>query len=275
MVLLNLLSKKPELHLIVAHFDHGIREDSAEDRRLVQNAAKDLHMPFVYDEGRLGAGASEATAREARYAFLRKVQSQTHARAIITAHHQDDSIETAILNIVRGTGRKGLSALHSNVHIKRPLLKVPKSEIIEYAQAQGVRWREDSTNEDDSYRRNYIRQHIVPKMSAEQRQTFVQYIDNLEKLNKEIESLVLVQLHTQSTAKCLDRHYFNMLPYDVSLECMAEWLRHAGMRSFDAKVLHRVVVFAKTLPSGKQIDIGQSYYITVENHILALKQRDR
>lgn len=275
MVLLDLLSKRSELHLIVAHFDHGIREDSAEDRRLVQRIAKELHIPFVYDEGQLGAEASEATARDARYTFLRKVQSQTHARAIITAHHQDDSIETAILNLLRGTGRKGVSALHDNPYVKRPLLKSTKDEIIEYAQMHEVKWREDSTNKDDSYKRNYIRQHIVPRMNTEQRQMFVQYIGNLEKLNKEIEAAMLLQLHTQSTTRCLDRRYFNMLPYKVSLECMAAWLRYAGMRSFDAKVLHRVVVFAKTLAPGRQIDIGRGYYIDVEDHILALKQRDR
>src|SRR5690606_5271626 len=88
MVLLDLLRQKPKLELIVAHFDHGIRPDSAEDRKLVQRVAKHYDLPFVYAEGKLGPKASEALAREARYAFLRRVQAEQGAEAIITAHHQ-------------------------------------------------------------------------------------------------------------------------------------------------------------------------------------------
>src|SRR5882724_1815869 len=97
--------------LTVAHFDHGIRSDSAEDRQLVQAIARQYGLPFVYDEGRLGPGASEATARQARYSFLHQVLGASGARAIMTAHHQDDVLETAIFNLIRGTGRKGLTSL--------------------------------------------------------------------------------------------------------------------------------------------------------------------
>src|ERR1019366_2308598 len=64
--LLHLLQGQPGVKLIVAHFDHGIREDSPEDRRLVQDAARNYRLPFVYDTGGLGVGTSEATARTAR-----------------------------------------------------------------------------------------------------------------------------------------------------------------------------------------------------------------
>jgi tRNA(Ile)-lysidine synthetase-like protein len=110
-VLLDALSKLPNLELVVAHLDHGIREDSIEDRRFVASLAASYGLVFEYGEGRLGSGASEATAREARYNFLRGVKMKHDAKAIITAHHQDDLIETAILNMLRGTGRKGLTSL--------------------------------------------------------------------------------------------------------------------------------------------------------------------
>src|SRR5665213_799396 len=109
--LLHILQAQPGVRLIVAHFDHGIREDSVEDRRLVQNVAREYRLPFVYDAGNLGVDTSEAAARQARYRFLRRVQQASGARAIVTAHHQDDLLETAILNLLRGTGRKGLTAL--------------------------------------------------------------------------------------------------------------------------------------------------------------------
>src|SRR3990172_5722177 len=113
-VLLHLLVQKGQraegrgqskYNFIVAHFDHGIREDSKLDRELVQELAKKYNLPFVYNQGNLGPKASEATARDARYAFLNKVKDSVSAQAIITAHHQDDVLETAIINLLRGTNR--------------------------------------------------------------------------------------------------------------------------------------------------------------------------
>src|SRR5437764_343012 len=111
--LLDMLARSDDLKLVVAHFDHGIRKDSAKDRKFVEDLAKNYDLPFVYEEGHLGSGTSEAVARGARYDFLHRVKKSHGAQAIITAHHQDDVLETAIINLLRGTGRKGLTSLTS------------------------------------------------------------------------------------------------------------------------------------------------------------------
>src|ERR1700712_59168 len=85
MVLLHVLAQQPGLQLVVAHLDHGIRTDSAQDRQLVQKTARRLDVPFVYHEAKLGSDASEAAARQARYQFLRTAQQAAGARAIVTA----------------------------------------------------------------------------------------------------------------------------------------------------------------------------------------------
>src|SRR5689334_6585659 len=102
MALLHMLNSRPDLKLTVAHFDHGIRDDSAQDLLLVEKVAKSYGRPFVFKAGRLGPDASEAGARTARYRFLRQVLRDCGAKAIITGHHQDDLLETAILNMLRG-----------------------------------------------------------------------------------------------------------------------------------------------------------------------------
>src|SRR5438309_11792005 len=79
MVLLDLLAAQPGIELIVAHFDHGIREDADADRQLVEAAATRYGLPFVAARGQLGAQASEATAREARYRFLQQVRQEQGA----------------------------------------------------------------------------------------------------------------------------------------------------------------------------------------------------
>ncbi len=119
--LLHALTSDKSLHLIVAHFDHGIRDDSALDAKFVANLARELGLSFVTQRVKLGFEASEAVARKHRYKFLHRACIENNADAIVTAHHQDDVIETAIINTLRGTKRRGLISLKSTELIKRPL----------------------------------------------------------------------------------------------------------------------------------------------------------
>ena len=275
MVLLDLLTRQPGLKLTVAHYDHGIREDSGQDRLFVQKTAKQLKLPFVYQEGDLGAAASEAKARNARYKFLHGARQAANAKAIITAHHQDDAIETAIINLLRGSGRKGLSALKSQNYIIRPLLDWPKSVIIKYAKHKDIKWCEDPTNQDTKYLRNHIRHNIVPKLSTAQRRQLIWHLDNLARLNNEIDTVFINHLHTQPAARKLDRHYFVMLPHKQAVELLAVWLRAQGILNFDKKLLEKIVTNAKTLSAGKRIGINAAHTIKVSKEHLALVHQER
>jgi tRNA(Ile)-lysidine synthetase-like protein len=274
-VLLDLLQRQPELNITVAHFDHGIRDDSAEDRKLAGELAAKYKLPFVYDEGHLGPAASESEAREARYRFLHTVRQNIQAAAIITAHHQDDVLETALLNLLRGTGRKGLTSLQSTDHIKRPLLHVPKHQLINYAKANGLKWREDSTNLDTRYRRNYVRSQLMTQLTAMQRHKLLAHIRYLQQLNHKIDRHIAEQLLLQPAANHLERSYFVKLPHSVSKEVLAAWLRQNGVRQFDRKGLERIVVAMKTYAPNQAIDVNQEYTVEVGKEILALKPRDR
>jgi tRNA(Ile)-lysidine synthetase-like protein len=274
-VLLDILARQEGAQLIVAHFDHGIREDSGDDRLFVQRLAGKYGLPFVFDIGNLGKNASEAAAREARYVFLRRVKLAADARAIILAHHEDDLLETAILNMLRGTGRKGLSSLKSTTEIYRPLLHTPKANIIDYARAHGLEWHEDSTNVDTKYLRNHIRHNILSRFDAPAREHLKQLVSNMQATNEELDKLLANQLQVQPSEDMLDRRWFVMLPHDVAREVMALWLRLHDIRDFDKKTIERLVAQAKTLPNNKQIDIDAAYVILVKPGILALARRDR
>jgi len=274
-VLLHMLTRMPNMQLIMAHFDHGIREDSAEDRRLVEQLSQVYKLPFVYDEGKLGSKASEAVARNARYAFLRNARNKSRSRAIITAHHQDDVIETALLNLLRGTGRKGLGSLRSTDGIVRPLLNIPKAELIVYAKAHNLQWREDSTNFDETYKRNYVRHNLVPKLTSKQREELLTYITRIHDINHKIDTELANHLHVQPNATQLNRRYFTQLPHSIAKEMLAAWLRRAGIRDFDSRALQRIVVGAKTLDTGANIDIDARYKLVINKSNLALELRDR
>ncbi|HUB93771.1 MAG TPA: tRNA lysidine(34) synthetase TilS [Verrucomicrobiae bacterium] len=273
--LLDLLTQLPGLYLVVAHYEHGIRNDSLEDLYLVRELAHGYGLPFVYRRGYLGHNASEAVARQARYEFLHHALRASGSRAIITAHHQDDLLETTVLNLLRGTGRRGLSSLKSTDVIKRPLLHLTKDELTRYAEQEKLRWREDSTNADERYLRNYIRHRIMPRFASSDKEALLALIEQTADLNKRIEQQAANYLHVQPASGTLDRYSFIMLPHAVAREIIAEWLLSNTGAELSRKLIERLVVAAKTNRSGSRIDINAGYLLEIGRSRLALKHRER
>lgn len=150
--------------LVAAHLDHAMHPSSAGTRAWVVGVCRAWGVPLVHE--RLEeAPASEAAARDARYRFLERVRAGADAAGIVTAHHADDQAETVLFRILRGAGARGLSGMRSvRGRIHRPLLEVRRREIRSYAEAAGLRWREDPTNRDVRYARNRIRHHGIPAL---------------------------------------------------------------------------------------------------------------
>lgn len=265
----------PNHKFIVAHFDHGIRDNSAEDRKLVQHIAKSHKLPFVHKNGRLGPNTSSAQARKARYDFLHQTLQASNARAIITAHHQDDLLETAILNLLRGTGRRGLTSLKSSDIIIRPLLGYTKSHLKEYAASRSLAWREDPSNNTDRYTRNYIRHHILPKFSEGHKAQMLILIKDLQMLNEEADRHIVNMLHSQPGLSMLNRRWFINLPHDISKEVAHAWLQRHNIRNLNRKTIERLIVQMKTGRPGVFADIDRQYILNISKDLLALKHRDR
>lgn len=155
-VLLDFLSRQQRYELVMAHFEHGIRgEASQADARFVEYLSQKYRVKYEIGYGNLSKSASEADAREKRYAFLKGVASKYGGR-IVTAHHLDDLVETVAINLVRGTGWRGL-AVFGNASLLRPLLRYQKSELYDYALRHRLEWVEDETNRTDAYLRNRLR----------------------------------------------------------------------------------------------------------------------
>jgi tRNA(Ile)-lysidine synthase len=273
MVLLDVLRLRQAIELVVAHFDHGIRPDSGEDEKLVAATAKSLALPYVTRQGKLGIGASEAVARKARYAFLEDVRQSHGARAIITAHHQDDLLETVIINLLRGTNRKGLSSLRSSDDLVRPLLGNTKAELRQYAAEHRLEWREDSTNENEQYLRNYVRKQLMTKLGSEQRAQLLAIGQQAARLNdvldRQLASLLPEDVST------LERTSIIRLPHTAARELTATWLRANGLTNFDRKTLERLVVAAKTAQPGSQVPVIENWVIQLSKKHLALRCIER
>lgn len=271
--LLDMLAKTPYYRLTVAHFDHGIREDSSIDGEFVKALSNKYGLNFISAEGKLGPQASEAEAREARYSFLRQAVIDSNSSALITAHHMDDRLETLIINLIRGTGRKGLTSLQETENTKRPLLKVNKQELKEYAHKHNLSWREDSTNSDDRYLRNYVRIHLLPKLSEADRERLIAIMERQTELNSEIDAYF--SLLIKNDLSILDRGTVNGLPFKESKELIAAWLRLNNLVNFDRKTIERLTTAAKTKRPGAKIDVNKLTHMSVEKDYLALNARER
>lgn len=274
-VLLDLLTKsKPRSRLLVAHLDHGIRPQSAADAEFVEELAGKYGLPFFTHKARLGPGASEADARQARYAFLKRVANQNRARAVVTAHHLDDLLETMILNFRRGGRRRGLASLRSEEGLRRPLLMFSKRELATYAEQQRLTWREDFSNLDLKYARNFVRQEIMPRLDGAARQKLRQLYLELKDANEELDDFLADYLRYKSyrrAGRVFSRRWFNSLSHDQACEVVATWLRRAPVSDYNQGQIVYIVVKLKTLPPGKIIVVSPQQRIELTKRSLRLQ----
>ena len=216
-VLLDMLAKKHE-NILVAHFDHGIRKDSKEDAIFVRQLAVKYGVKFFTKREELGANASEEKARRARYKFLRELSEKQNA-TIVTAHHLDDVVETIIINMVRGTGWRGLAVLNAE-DIYRPLINFKKQEIINYAKQNNLKWREDSTNSLNVYMRNIVRHKI--DLSNEQKNELQILHQEQIRLAEEIKSEVTSLLKSIKNDNKISRYFINSIDQASAYEIIRE-----------------------------------------------------
>lgn len=254
-VLLHLLTRLQNIKLVIAHFDHGIRHNSSEDTLFVAGLADKHGLKFVTESAELGKDASEETARNFRYDFLFKIASDIQADGVITAHHQDDAIETCFINITRGTGRHGLSSLKNRPGLYRPMLGVRKNDIINFAKTNKLEWREDQTNSDTKYLRNNLRLNVIPKMSEVDRNNVITIIENSNDINEKVDFILnnMLRRGLHKDQPTVSRKWFSKLPAKISNEIIYTILKKYKIGEIDNKTVDRIAVQIKTLQAGKKI----------------------
>ncbi len=273
MVLLDIVRKsaKPET-FVAAHFQHNVRDvaESEEDVRIIAEYCRSHGLRFELGSAEPGTLNSEAAARSARYAFLQDVAKQYGYKVVMTAHHAGDALETAIINILRGTGPRGLVALSSTAKRQRPLLNITRKQIEAYAALNHISWHEDSTNSDELYLRNYIRRQIVPRLSsAGADQKLYELIREHRSRQAEIDEL-LEWLQRQLMMEYVDggvilsRARFINLDYTLSCQLLHFTLSQTmGVGNISRNQIAKLVVFLKTGKAGKVADIDKMHKASI------------
>jgi tRNA(Ile)-lysidine synthase len=161
-----------ELDFAMAHCNFKLRgKESDKDEGLVRELATSLEKQiFVTSFDTHGYMAEhkinlQIAARQLRYNWFSQIMAAHNIKTLVTAHHADDSLETFLINLSRGTGIEGLTGIPALTDtISRPLLQFSRNGIKTYAKAKGIVWREDASNENTKYVRNNIRHNIIPKL---------------------------------------------------------------------------------------------------------------
>lgn len=188
------------LNLIVAHLNHGVRIESDKDEKLVQKLADKNNLEFVSKKiTPPRSGNLEEELRIIRRRFLIEASEEQKANFVAIAHNVNDQVETFFLNALRGSGSAGLGAMRmSDNKIIRPLLNFPRSEIEKYAEENNLTWYEDKTNEDITYKRNYLRHKIFP-LFGEINPNWLEAINRTSSLQRQIDDYLKIEAQNYIT----------------------------------------------------------------------------
>jgi len=259
------------LSLVVAHVDHGISSDSRTVGQSVKTLADQYGLPFETIELQLGRETTETEARRARYAWLRDVQRRRGAKYLVTAHHEDDQVETILLRALRGSAPAGLAGIAARARggLVRPLLPFTRRELQGYATERGLPLYDDPANRDPRHLRSWVRATLLPLLN--------------ERLGARLRRDVLAQgRHAASDRRAWDQ-MLDLVPalaltvererFTVARACVCGYdsalsvallraaARRVGLVLGPARAL-RLVELAQR-PSGRRLQLGDGWWAEV------------
>lgn len=255
-----LLQDKLQIHLEVAHFNHGLRSDESDaDEAFVRAFCQQYEIPLHVGRGTVIAGKKglEAAAREARYDFFRTLNGK-----IATAHTADDNGETVLMHMVRGTGLKGLGGITPKADgLIRPMLTVTRQEVLTFLKEYHLSYVQDSTNDSDDFLRNRLRHHVLPILQKENPCLSLSLSQMALRLRKDEENLA--QLAREN--KTLEVEVLRNMPDAIRCRVLAKILEDFGVKEPSAQQIKRLedVVYSPK-PSAKAefpngVEIGRCY----------------
>lgn len=259
-VLLHMIASQADKeNIIVAHVNHGMRETATRDCLFVKCLATKYGVKFETNQ-QLITLANENEARVFRYAFLSEVVSRHGAKYVLTAHHQDDQVETFLWRLIRGDGVNGLLGMPQErllvdcATVYRPLLRWSKKDICDYAQRHHLEYTEDETNALPIYTRNRLRHTILPLLRQEQSQLDKQVTalqGELEDLLKYADDSLLQEPYI--IEERLQLNSFKDLPVYTQRVLLSRWLVKAGQPT---RYVDSILTLTKQSNGQKQLSLN-------------------
>ncbi len=274
-------------NIFVAHVNHMIREESEKEKNYVENFCKKYDIPFYYHKADVSKIAKdnkiseETCGRNIRYEFFNNVLNLVGANKIAVAHNLDDNVETILLNILRGSGLKGIGGMrYRHENIIRPMLDIEKKDIILYCEYNDIQPCLDSTNFQDLYKRNKIRLNLIPMLKNEYNPNLMQNILRMSKIAQAEEDFI--QKYTKKTVeKIIISEYNNCIEFTTKdLLNEHEAIIHRVIREIICKLqknldgienIHVLDIekLIKNNIKGKKYIIGNKFTVVIKSKFIA------
>lgn len=219
-VVLTHLLHKLNYNITLAHCNFKLRETESDlDEEFVKKLGNKLTIKTfttffnTKEYAKKNKVSIQIAARELRYNWFTALVDQYNFDYILTAHHADDNIETFLINLIRGTGLKGLTGIPKhNKNIIRPLLIFSREQINEYAKNNNIKWREDVSNQETKYIRNKLRNEVVPKLKEINPNLLNNFIKTTEHLKQDEQ---LIDNHISSVSKNIISYDEHITKFDI------------------------------------------------------------
>ncbi|MEM6911213.1 MAG: tRNA lysidine(34) synthetase TilS [Verrucomicrobiota bacterium] len=267
--------------LVLCHLDHGLRGAQSEgDARFVRRLAQEAGLPVRVKKVAVASLAQEEglsleeAGRKARHAFFREVARAERCHRVLLAHHAGDQAETLLLNLCRGTGWRGLAGMSASklledeeprLELGRPLLKVSKAQLREFAEEQGISWREDESNAEQAFSRNALRHEILPRLNRvfarEVAPLLLRASDQLTRLREFVDEQV-----SQAQTRCGDRQGIRLAallgeaPF-LQGEVLRAWLKQEGIEDLSQAQIEASLLLAKSKGSPAKINLAAGRHL--------------
>ena len=275
-VLAHLLAQA-QYSMVIAHCNFNLRGiESDKDEQFVKSLASGLGAECVTVSfetkkyARENGVSIEMAARELRYKWFYKLLGEKHLKHLVTGHHLNDSIETTLYNLAKGTGISGVRGIkNNNGNIIRPLLWATKAELVQYAEENDLTWREDASNAEDDYMRNKIRNNIIPelkKINPSLESTFINTQKRLQEMEDILHELVDKYKADHYRQEGVD-HYFEIAPLQKANKTVLveELFKPFGFNYEQAIQIHEAILSANPgkifLSDGYQLNVDREAII--------------
>ncbi len=270
------------LNVTALHVNHGLRDAADTETKYVIDLCKKLSVPyqiFYWTNDKPTTGL-EAAARDVRYKFMTDWCAENNIDALMVAHQADDQIETFLMNLSRGSGVSGLSAMQpesyrDGVKILRPLLGIFRSDLIKYCIDNNIKYFSDEMNEDESYTRVKIRKnrHLLSEKLGISDARILLAIENLSRarcaLDANIDTLVRAVLY-DNYALFSDSFLFDLAP-DIGLKFIGVLIQTIGGNNYQPRLNSLFFALGK-LKSDCKFTLGHCTLRRFKNQILIVPE---
>ena len=287
MAFLYMLVELDHFRLSIGHVNHHLRKDSNSDKNFVKGVAEDLDIPFFSknlnpDEMKKGASVEE-WARNHRYHKLQKIACENDLKWILTAHHANDQAETVLMNLARQSGISGLRGIaKSNGSIIRLLLPFTRHELQEFVHRHKIPFREDETNSDSSFPRNFLRNEVIKPWEnnshhlmrgiTQSVQHFSEWMDSLDYLISEFcfPSVIRNQNHFK-----IEFENFDKMTELIQIRLIQILMENRETKLWSKHKIETLRSFLRKNQVGNQIQLGEWVLLFDRSCLLGKKSRKR